>query len=391
MVNVEEALKILSDNGISLPNEKLKVSAALERVLAVDVLSPIDMPSFNQSAMDGYAFNFHPDQKDYAVIAEVAAGSANNPKLNRGEGARIFTGAMVPDDANIVVQQEWIERTEDVATITQEVQVGRNIRLKGEQIKKGSVALEKGTLITPAAVGFLTGLGIVEVEVYQNPKIALITTGNELVKVGQDLKPGQIYESNSDMLAAVLSHYNFNDYSLATVADNYDATRNMIKSAIENSDVVILTGGISVGDYDFVGKALQEIAVSELFYKINQKPGKPIYVGKKEGTLIAGLPGNPAAALTCFYMYILPALHQMMGKGFNGLEKVKIPMGEDYTKKGTRAEFLKAKIVNGEVFVLGMQSSAMLRSFAVSQALVFIPSTVSSVAKNDLVTAYKLT
>ncbi|NOQ71089.1 MAG: molybdopterin molybdenumtransferase MoeA [Crocinitomix sp.] len=390
MINVEAAIAILKENEVNLRSKKITVRTALGHVLAEDVLSPIDMPSFDQSAMDGYAFNFQAEIASYQVIDEVAAGSSNNPKLKIGEGVRIFTGAMVPDDANIVVQQEWIKREDNLATITESVQIGRNIRLKGEQIKAGSIALEKGTEMTPAGIGFLTGLGIVEINVIATPKISLITTGNELVKAGNELKAGQIYESNSAMLATALEQFDFHDFSVDTVSDIYELTKLTIQAAIHESDVVILTGGISVGDYDFVGKALQELEVEQLFYKINQKPGKPIYVGKKGNTLIVALPGNPAAALTCFYIYVLPALQQMMGKGFNGLEKVNLPMGEAYTKKGTRAEFLKAKIEDGQLFVLGMQSSAMLRSFAKADALVYIPATTASVAKSDLVTTYKL-
>ncbi|MFT5819152.1 MAG: molybdopterin molybdotransferase [Crocinitomix sp.] len=390
MINVEEAIGILKENGVKLESKRLKVRSALGQLLAEDVLSPIDMPSFNQSAMDGYAFNFQSEITSYHVIGEVAAGSSNNPVLKIGEGVRIFTGAMVPDTANIVVQQEWIKREGDQATITETVQEGRNIRIKGEQIKAGSIALKKGTEITPAGIGFLTGLGIVEIKVIRKPKISLITTGNELVKAGDRLNPGQIYESNSAMLAATLEQYDFNDYSINSVSDIYELTKLTIHAAIHESDVVILTGGISVGDYDFVGKALQELEVEQLFYKINQKPGKPIYVGKKGDTLIAGLPGNPAAALTCFYMYVLPAMQQMMGKGFKGLEKVDLPMGEAYTKKGSRAEFLKGKIKDGRLFVLGMQSSAMLRSFATADALVYIPAATVSVAKSDIVRAYIL-
>ncbi len=390
MINVEEAFKILSQNVGANASVNMDLNAALGYVLAEDVKSLIDMPSFDQSAMDGYAFNFQEDINDYKVVGEVAAGSSDNPQLKIGEGVRIFTGAMVPNDANIVVQQEWIDRNENMATITQEVKVGRNIRLKGEQIQQGDIALEKGTLITPAGVGFLTGLGIAEVSVVQKPKISLITTGNELVKVGNGLEPGQIYESNSTMLAAAFEQYDFKNYSMTTVVDNYEATKENIHEAIQNSDVVILTGGISVGDYDFVGKALQELNVEQLFYKINQKPGKPIYMGKKGDTIIAGLPGNPAAALSCFYMYVLPTLHLMMGKGFQGLEKVALPLGEDYTKKGSRAEFLKARIKDGQLFVLNMQSSAMLRSFATADALVYIPASTTNVAKMEKVDAYRL-
>jgi molybdopterin molybdotransferase len=390
MINVEAALGILNENVAIGESVRLDLQAALGTILSGDVHSAMDMPSFNQSAMDGYAFNFDSSIDTYQVIAEVAAGSSHNPKLKIGEGVRIFTGAMVPDDANIVVQQEWIKREGDLATITEEVARGRNIRLKGEQIKAGDLALEKGTLLTPAGIGFLTGLGITQVQVIKQPSIGVITTGNELVEAGNNLMPGQIYESNSGMIAAALEQYDFKNVSITTISDDYEATKETIESGINSYDLLILTGGISVGDYDFVGKAVQELEVEQLFYKVNQKPGKPIYIGKKGNTVIAGLPGNPAAALSCFYLYVLPSLNQMMGKGFKGLEKVVLPMGETYTKKGTRAEFLKGKLKDGHLFVLGMQSSAMLRSFSTADAIVYIPAETASVNASELVTAYLL-
>ncbi len=359
MTSVEDALQAIRNNIQRLESQKEPLLSAYGKVLSDTVFSPIDMCSFRQSAMDGYALFLDSESSTYEVVGEVAAGSSNNPILEKGQAVRIFTGAMVPDTANCVVQQEIVEKGERNIKVLQDVNVGKNIRPKGEQIEKGTIALNKGDILSPAAIGFLAGLGINEVKVFRKPKITVITTGNELVKPGNEINPGQVYESNSIMLCSALKEYQFDDYNVLSVADNYEATKSEIQLAIEQSDLVILTGGISVGDYDFVGKALDEIGTKTLFYKIKQKPGKPIYVGKWNEKMIAALPGNPAAALTCFYMYVLPALNQMNGKGFKGLEKVMLPIGIDYSKKGARAEFLKAKIEGGGVYPLGKQSSAI--------------------------------
>lgn len=390
MVSVEEALDIIEKSVHPLEAELCPLLDLNGHVLAEDVSSPIDMPSFDQSAMDGYAFNFIEGQMTYEVVGEVAAGSSDNPALKEGEGVRIFTGAMVPTDANIVVQQELIERDGNKAIITEQVAVGKNIRPKGEQIQTGDIALRKGSEMNPSAIGFLSGLGMEEVNVVKKPVITLITTGNELVRPGNKILPGQIYESNSFMLNAALRQYDFDAFSVMTVSDDYGKTLNQIKEALTASDMVILTGGISVGDYDFVGKALQEIGAKELFYKINQKPGKPLYFGKVNETIVAALPGNPAAAMTCFYMYVLPALNQLSGKSFNGLEKISLPISHDYSKKGKRAIFLKAEFKNGAVNVLDGQSSAMLRSFAEATGLIYVPADQTELKKDDLVTYYRI-
>jgi len=372
MITVDEAIAILEKNTQTLPTQILALTKAQGMVLAEDVMSPIDMPSFDQSAMDGYAFSFVDNENTYKVIGEVAAGSPNNPSLKPGEGVRIFTGAMVPDDANIVVQQEWIEREGDFATITEKVEVGKNIRPKGEQIKNGEVALEKGQVLNPAAIGFLSGLGVVAVKVYRKPNVVIITTGNELVPPGNQLRPGQIYESNSYMLEAALAQEQL-AVQLLTVADSYEETLKKIKQAVKEADLLLLTGGISVGEYDFVGKALHELGTTELFYKVKQKPGKPLFAGRLEETMVMALPGNPAAALNCYYIYVLPALEKMMGFGFKGLLSGKVRLVNEVKKKAGRAHFLKARIHNDGAEILQGQSSAMLRSFAQANALVYLP------------------
>ena len=389
MITVEKALEILKSETAPLAGEWRSLGESNGHVLAESILSPIDMPSFDQSAMDGYAINTVEGRKIYNVISEVAAGSGEEPVLNFGEAVRIFTGAMVPASANVVVQQEWVVRAGNEIRIEREIQLGQHIRRQGEQIKTGELALQAGAILNPAAIGFLAGLGITEVNVLKRPKIGLITTGNELVEPGNELKRGQIYESNSAMLCAAFETYYFKNYTISKVEDDYDLTKKRIETELDNSDFVILTGGISVGDYDFVGKALQEIGTQELFYKINQKPGKPLYFGRIGNKMVATLPGNQAAALTCFYRYVLPVLNQMAGKGFFGLEEFDLPLAASYFKKGERAEFLKAAIKNGTVSILGSQSSAMLNSYAQANALIYIPAEKGQINKDECVKVLK--
>jgi len=389
MITVEKALEILKCETAPLTGEWKALAASNGDVLAESILSPIDMPSFDQSAMDGYAINAVEGKEIYHVISEVAAGSGEEPVLNFGEAVRIFTGALVPASANIVVQQEWVTRSGNEIRIEREIQLGQHIRRQGEQIKTGELALQAGAVLNPAAIGFLAGLGITKVNVIKQPKISLITTGNELVAPGNTLKRGQIFESNSAMLCAAFETYHFKNYTISKVEDDYDLTKKAIETELENADLVILTGGISVGDYDFVGKALQEIGVQELFYKINQKPGKPLFFGRIGNKMVAALPGNPAAALTCFYRYVLPVLNQLAGKGFCGLEELELSLAESYFKKGERAEFLKAEIKNGHVSILGSQSSAMLNSYAQANALIYIPTEKGQINKDECVKVLK--
>jgi molybdopterin molybdotransferase len=333
MISVEQALKIIDSKTTQLLKQKIKLQDALDFVLAESILSPINMPPFRQSAMDGYALNYDETISEYKLIGEVAAGSGQEFNLKLGEAVRIFTGAAVPDSANVVAQQEIVNRIENKFTLTKEVQVGMNIRLVGEQIKVGVTALEKGIILNPAAIGFLATLGITEVEVFSKPKIGLLTTGNELIKPGTPLSHGEIYESNSLMLETAIVQHHHNKPELVKVKDDLAATQKALSDLIQKNDVILISGGISVGDYDFVKTALENLGVKEEFYKIKQKPGKPIYFGTLNQKLIFALPGNPASALTCFYIYVLPALNKSAGKKFEGLKTVKRKLKNAYQKK----------------------------------------------------------
>ncbi len=383
MISINDAINAVKNNVNPLFKETVK---SLERsgsyYLSKDIVSPINMPPFRQSAMDGYALSLHNDVS-YTLIDEVKAGDHHQPILKAGEAIRIFTGAPVPETANAVMMQEKVVVNNSKITIESGLSEGHNIRPMGEQVKTGELALKKGTKLTPAAIGYLTSLGITEAHVYQKPSIALITTGNELVEAGEPLTYGKIYESNSKMLLNALYNLKFYDVTIHKIEDDYIQTKNKLEKVINDNDLVIATGGISVGDYDFVGKALKELQVKEVFYKVKQKPGKPLFFGKKEDTAIFALPGNPAAALSCFYAYVYIALQKMMNNDTVELPRIKAKSISKFEKRGDRPQFLKAIYKDDQVEILEGQNSSMLQTFALSNALVFIPGDVSIINIKD--------
>jgi molybdopterin molybdotransferase len=390
MITVEEAFKRIANhiNSTTKSVKKLVINAT-GFVLSEDVYSPINMPPFRQSAMDGYALYLHNDV-NYTLVGEVKAGDGHHPIIKSGEAVRIFTGSAVPDTANTVIMQEKVTRDGDQLKVAHTVSVNENIRPLGEQIQKGELALKKGTKLSPAAVGYLTTLGIAEVAVFSKPSIAIITTGDELINVGQPLDYGKIYESNSWMLQSALQSLNYNRITLKKVKDDYASTVTAIKKALSENDVVLISGGISVGDYDFVGKALAELEVEEVFYKVKQKPGKPLFFGKKDNTAVFALPGNPASALSCFYIYVYPTLQRLSGEKDFSLNRMIVKSAAKYFKKGDRAQFLKAYLKNGKASILEGQSSAMLHTFALANVLVYMPEDVNNILIGDPVEVFYL-
>ncbi len=371
MISVQDALKTIDQNVKQGSSLLVPLQNALGLALADDVLSPINMPPFAQSAMDGYTLKLN-GQSTFKIIDEIKAGDGHEVVLKPGQAARIFTGAAVPATADAVVRQEDTAANGKTLEVNPLPKSGANVRPLGEQILKGAVALKREQELNPAAIGFLAGLGITEVKVYPKPVVSILITGNELAQPGTALKHGQIYESNAIMLASALKAKGFNNVEIHRVKDDYSATKDLLKTLLEENDVVLCSGGISVGDYDFVGKALLELGVEQLFYKVKQKPGKPLFFGKKENTLVFALPGNPAAALTCFYVYVVKTLNILMGKKPEGLIRTQKKITTDFIRKGDRAQFLKAAIRHSEVIILEGQSSAMLHTYAWSNALVFI-------------------
>ena len=246
MITVAEAKKIIIDNVELNEVVQLPLNQALNNCLAEDVFAPIDVPLFNQSAMDGYAFNFHEKENTLTITDTIPAGDTRKISINKGEAVRIFTGSMVPDSCDTVVMQELTELENGKLLVKDAgLKLGGNIRKKGHQIQKGDLALKKGTKIKPATIGFLASLGIAEVKVYKTPTVAVLATGSELVKPGKEVVEGQVYEANTFMLKAVLNSVGI-EPQVTLLQDDLNETKSAIKNALQNFDVLILSGGISV-------------------------------------------------------------------------------------------------------------------------------------------------
>ena len=381
MISVFQALSIIDQHTSILDSVISPLDQINGSVLAEDVHAPINLPPFRQSAMDGYAFRFG-DLNDFKLIGESKAGDYLELAIQSDEAIRIFTGARVPDQADSVVMQEHVEKLEGGIRILKKPAKGTNVRMVGEQIKKGELVLKKGTKMNAAIVGFLAGMGIAEVPVIRKPKVALIVTGNELQEPGTELKPGSVYESNRGMLEAALQNEKVELQSSVHVLDNPESTFEAIQEALK-ADLVLISGGISVGDYDFVKEALEKNQVEEKFYKVNQKPGKPLWYGKKGATQVFALPGNPASSLTCFLIYAVAAIRKMNGSAPIDINLKKGKMKGNYVNQFEKALFLQVKEEGGELEVFPKQVSSMLVSFTQSNAFLFVPEDVKEIRDGD--------
>ncbi len=390
MITVERAQELISKNVRKSIVRKQSIDNVVNLFLAEDIISRFDIPMFNQSAMDGYAFKFADKDESLTVINEVAAGDVDIIGVEHGEAVRIFTGSKIPDSCDTVVMQELTERNGNKLKMTDSgLKFQGNVRIKGNQLRKGDVALKRGTRLTPASIGFLATIGVQEVLVFQKPSVCIIATGNELMSLGSLLKDGQIFESNTYMLNVALQTLGI-EPTITVVKDNRHATENTINDALERYDLIIITGGISVGDYDFVKESLLSNQVEEVFHKINQKPGKPMFFGVKGNKSVFALPGNPAAALSCFYMYVYPYIRLTMGAEKPFLPLLKLPLMDKYIKKEGRAVFLKAIIKDDKAVVLNLQESDALQSFSMADGLIYLAAEIEIVEQNTLVDFFLL-
>ena len=383
MISIEEALLSIKEQSIQTQVVEKDIQSSLGYYLAETILAPFDLPDFDNSAMDGYALCGI--DESYQLTGEVAAGDTNDHEMKAGEAVRIFTGGKIPKSTTAVVMQEKTSVSGSQLTIEGTVSEGQNIRLKGSEIQEGSEVFCSGHQITPASIGLIGSLGKTNLKVYKKPTVRLITTGNELIAPGQERKAGQIYESNSLAIIGALNQLGFKCSEKQQISDDYEKISSGIKSYLDKSDVLILSGGISVGDYDFVKEALTENGVQEIFYKVFQKPGKPLYFGRKDHTFVFALPGNPASSLSCFYIYVIPLLQRLSGAiGGGGLTRVSVPLAKDFELKGDRPAFLKASLANNQVKILDGQGSSMIHSMALGNALAFIPQP-SKLQSGDLI------
>jgi molybdopterin molybdotransferase len=388
MISVQKAKElILQNTDLQEKIHEIPTKSALGSILARSIIAPIDLPSFDQSNVDGYAICGLSSNGIWEIIDEIKAGDNPSSLLSQGKCVRIFTGAQVPDLADAVIMQEQVDRAQNQITLKNEFEVksGQQIRKRASQIKMGELALEKNFTLSAASLSFIYMLGIQLIDVYKKPIINLIVTGNELQFLGEKLQDGKVFEANSIAISSLLEQNGFQLGKLMFVNDDLEELKMIFKTCLEEADYILFSGGISVGEYDFVKQANEELGTESIFHKVAQKPGKPLFFGKNGKTKIFALPGNPASTLTCMYEYVLPSIRKYSRKKefFQMQKRAKID--RNISKTANLAQFLKGFYENGTVNVLEGQDSFIMKSFSEANCLIYLPQEVEQVSEGDTV------
>lgn len=389
--SVEAALAALLADAKPVDSETLSCATAWRRTLAEDVIARLDVPPFDNSAMDGYALRHEDAGQRLPVAQRVAAGVEPQP-LGAGTCARIFTGAPLPPEADCVVMQEKVERVGDEAFIPAPVVAGNNIRPRGSDVQAGSVLLKRGHRLDAAALGHLASQGITEVAVRRRPRVALLTSGDEIIEPGQPLRPGQIYNSNRPMLSALLESFGAELHFMAAMPDDLDGTRALLALAAEQADLVVTTGGVSVGEEDHVKAAIETIGQLDI-WRLALKPGKPLTAGRlvvSDGREVraVGLPGNPVSSFVAAWLFLRPLLGALLGcPALAGLPKL-MARADFTTQTGPRRHYMRVMLSLAEDGVTARafpdQGSGVLSSCVHADALAAIPPN-SQIAAGDTV------
>ena len=345
LISVDQAIdKILSQAVPVKEVESVEILDALNRVLAEDLHSTIDVPGYDNSAMDGYAVNSEDcsiSESELPVTQRIPAGRVGT-KLEKGTAARIFTGAPIPAGADAVVMQEMCQQVGDKVVINTVVEAGCNVRQAGEDIKRDSIVLSAGSRLRPQELGLLASVGLAEFKVKRRLKVATFFTGDEIVAPGQPLSPGQIYNSNRYTLIGLLQAMNCEIIDLGIVPDTLEATTEVLKRAAESADVVITSGGVSVGEEDYVRIALEQLGELSM-WRIAMKPGKPVAFGKVGNAMFMGLPGNPVSVFVTFLVFARALVLKM--QGVDDVLPKRVPVIADFDwPKIKRQEYLRVQL-----------------------------------------------
>lgn len=394
-IEVETAKTIIREQIFHTEKTFLPLLQAQGYYTAEPIFATTDVPSFDNSAMDGYGFRFE-DIKDSSALKVVEIIPAGHVQcgfsLGKGEAVRIFTGAGIPVDIDTVIIQEKVERNGDFIHFDREsVRKGDNIRGKGSQTKSGECIVGQNTFINHSVIGFLAGCGIAEVKVFDKVKIGFLYTGNELVEPGQPLSEGKIYNANAYTIRAALAEIGHQLSFVQHAEDTEEATVSSIEKALKKVDVLLISGGISVGDYDFVKTSLEQNGVEQLFYKLKQKPGKPLFFGKKGKKYVFALPGNPASVFTCYHQYVKPFLLGCCGRdNFYGEQDFAVLTNEVRNKRSQLTLFLKARFESGKVTVLNSQESYKMDALVLTNCFVEFSSGKEVVRQGEIVRIWKI-
>ena len=388
LLSVEEALARILEQVQPLGVETVAVASAAGRVLREHATSRVDLPPFPSSAMDGFAVRAADTPGDLPVAYRVAAGSPAPGPLPPGAAAGISTGGAVPDGADAVVPVEVAEDRGDSVAIPEAVDSGRHVRPRGGDVREGDPVIPSGTLLGPAHIGALAATGIAEVVCSRRPRAVVLATGSELREAGGALGPGQIYESNRAMVAAVLARANADVEVLPVVEDDVAAHRAAIERGLE-ANVLVTSGGVSMGEHDLVRGTAAKLGVRELFWGVAVKPGKPLAFGVRGKTLVFGLPGNPVSSLVGALVFVVPALLALQGIAEPRPRYLSGVTATPFSRNPQRDEFVRAiRRDDGEIVrlepIVGQESHMIARA-AAADALVHVPSGEGAIAEGSVV------
>jgi molybdopterin molybdotransferase len=376
LITIEQARRIVLGAVTLLGSEVISVADALGRVLAEDLTAKGDVPPFACSAMDGYAIKSGPAGRTFTVVAEARAGTPSDRSVSRGEATRISTGAALPQGADAVVRQEDVEEDGGRISVGVAVAADANVRGAGEDLRAGAAVLGAGTSLGPAELGFAVAAGVGELTVARRPRVAILCTGDELRAPGDSLGPGQIHNSNAPMLEALTRRSGGRAQPAERVPDLADATAAALRRALETSDVVVVSGGVSVGPHDHVKPALQALGVRELFWGVALQPGKPTWFGERAGKLVFGLPGNPVSSVVTFALFVAPALAALQGAD-PAPARQHATLGDAVKRNPGREQALRVRVERRDGAVVavpnGPQGSHLVSSLVGADAIAFIP------------------
>ncbi len=366
---------------------------ALAKVLAKDVLSTINVPAFTNSAMDGYAFRYEDIQENSSTTLSISgvsfAGNPYNGSVTNGQCIRIMTGAPLPNGADTVIMQEQVTQEDKHIRLNAMVNKGQNIRHFGEDLSIGEIALSAGHRLKASDIGLIASLGRSEVSVFKNLRVAFFSTGDELRNIGEPLEAGQIYDSNRYTVYGMLKNFGADIIDMGIIRDNPQDLRDAFTTATKNADVLITTGGVSVGDADYVKQILTEMGEVN-FWKIAMKPGRPLAVGNLEKTLFFGLPGNPVSAMVTFYQFVQPALRQLSGQKKINNTMLQMKCISALKKRPGRVDFQRGIIFTTEdgsykVKSTGHQGSHILSSMCQANCFIVLEQNSGNIEPNTIV------
>ena len=396
MISVEKALKTILVNFRPLGLEKINILEARKRVISEDVFAPHNIPSADNSAMDGYAVR-HTDTKSATqdkplylkIIEDIPAGKVALKKIKKGEAARIMTGAVIPEGADSVIRQEDTKKEGKTVIIYTSAKKGQNIRFAGEDVRKGELVVNKGRSLRPADIGMLAALGKAFISVYQKPRVAIMSTGDELVDIETNPPLGKIINSNSYSLAAQVLECGGIPIILGISKDKKIDLQEKFQTAL-HADVIISSGGVSVGDFDFVKDVMGEIGNAMHFWQVAMRPGKPLAFGAIEGIPLFGLPGNPVSAMVSFEQFVRPSLLKMQGHKKIFRQTIKAVSAQEIQKSAGFRHFIRAVVKKERdqyiASVTGDQGSGILKSMVIANALIVMGEDETRIKKGEQVT-----